>query len=332
MAQWNFTILDTSPILSYCEPTIILHLSTHLTTTDGFGLQNGWQTWYTVSGFNKHPGDSSQGDSFHLTSLNGAEVSLQFYGSALYLYGTANASYEVTFDNSTQSFSGTTAADLLYLKEGLVEKNHTAMSAVCACFLNPGSIVAVTLRAKPSNATEQIGFSRAIVSTSTGLSFTTTPTAYSGNWISKTVQGIPNDTVTAPFYLTVDAGASVRVNVRGAVAVALYASTNWGHQLYSVSLDNAVSQIYNASTFGLVTNTVIFFQSGLDPDRMYAVNVINLSGGATLSLSSATAYQIMISGTSSHYAKIGAIVGPIVGVLILSLIAAFCWLRARKRR
>jgi hypothetical protein len=53
---------------------------------DGFGLQSGWQTWYTVSGFNKNPGDSSHGDSFHLTSLDGAEVSLEFYGAHLCIF------------------------------------------------------------------------------------------------------------------------------------------------------------------------------------------------------------------------------------------------------
>ncbi|KAJ7843099.1 hypothetical protein B0H14DRAFT_2779435 [Mycena olivaceomarginata] len=120
MALWNFTIPDTSPMLSY---------------PDGFGLQNGWQTRYTVSGFNAQAGESSKGDF----------LSLQFYGSAVYLHGTANASYEVTLDDNVQSFSG--AADLLYSNEGLIEENHL-----------------LTLKAKPSNTTQQIGVSRVVVS------------------------------------------------------------------------------------------------------------------------------------------------------------------------
>lgn len=47
---------------------------------DGNGLGLGWQTWYTGSGFNKNEGASPVGDSFHLTSLPGASVSLSFYG------------------------------------------------------------------------------------------------------------------------------------------------------------------------------------------------------------------------------------------------------------
>jgi len=237
MALWNFTIPDTSPMLSY-HPY-----------ADGFGLQNGWQTWYTVSGFNTQAGESSKGDSYHITSLPGAEVSLQFYGSAVYLYGAANASYEVTLDSDgVQSFSG--ATDLLYSNEGLIEGNHLLM-----------------LRAKPVvNTTQQIGVSRVIVSASsqkmpTEAFYDNSDSAlsYAGNWTSNTVAGIPNSTVTAPFHQTLNAGASVKMNFSNAVAVALYGSSNFGHELYSISLDNGAPQIYNASTFWLVADTVIFF-------------------------------------------------------------------------
>ncbi|KAJ6551179.1 hypothetical protein B0H19DRAFT_163324 [Mycena capillaripes] len=323
MALWNFTIPGASPILSY-HPY-----------ADGFGLQNGWQTWYTVSGFNKNPGDSSHGDSYHLTSLPGAQVSLEFFGSAIYLYGNSNASYEVVVDNDVESFSGATG--LLYSNAGLIEENHI-----------------VTLRAQPTNLTQQVQFGSAIISSSASSSGGQIPTqkfydntasalSYSGQWTNSTVQGIPNNTVTAPFHQTVDAGASVSMNISSAAAVALYASTNFGHDLFSVSLDNAAPQIFNASTFWLVTDTVIFFQSGLDFGRTYNLNIINMSGGAKLTLNSVVTYQVTNgsnsttaqanSGTSSHSgAKIGEIVGPIVGVFVLGLIATFFWLRSRKRR
>jgi hypothetical protein len=53
-----------------------------------------------------------------------------------------------------------------------------------------------------------------------------------------------------------------------------------------------VPQIYNGSTFWLVTDTVIFFQSGLDPTRVYALDMINMSGGGKLTLSSVVTYQV----------------------------------------
>ncbi|KAJ7312929.1 hypothetical protein DFH08DRAFT_896216 [Mycena albidolilacea] len=320
MALWNFTIPDTSSMLSY-HPY-----------ADGFGLQNGWQTWYTVSGFNAQAGESSKGDSFHLTSLPGAELSLQFYGSAVYLHGTANASYEVTLDDNIQSFSG--AVDLLYSNEGLIEENHL-----------------LTLKAKPSNTTQQIGVSRVVVSGSqqqvpTQVFYDNSDGAfsYTGNWTTSTVQGIPNSSVTAPFHQTLDAGASVKMNFSSAVAVALYGSTNFGHGLYSVALDNGVPQIYNASTFWLVTNTVVFFQSGLDSKRTYTVNVVNMSPGAKLTLSSVVTYQVdqpsnsttgsgsTMRASSSHGATVGKIVGPILGVLVLGLLIAAFWLRSRRSR
>ncbi|KAJ7195770.1 hypothetical protein GGX14DRAFT_403735 [Mycena pura] len=89
----------------------------------------------------------------------------------------------------------------------------------------------------------------------------------------------PQMTVTAPFHETVHAGDSIRTNFSSALAVADYASINYGQEIYSVFLNNEMSQIYSGSTFLLVPDTVIFFQSGLEPMTVYAVNIINMSGG-----------------------------------------------------
>ncbi|KAJ7040975.1 hypothetical protein C8F04DRAFT_1081231 [Mycena alexandri] len=323
---WNFSIPGTSPIFSYSP------------YADGFGLQNGWQAWYTVSGFNTQPGESSVGDSFHLTSLDGAEVSLQFYGSAVYLYGTANTSYDVVLDDKLQSFSGRDG--LLYSSENLAEKNHS---------------VELTAKITP-NTTQQLGFSHAVVSTSDQTPPTqvfwdnTNPAVvYLGQWTNSTIQGIPNSSVTAPFHQTLDVGAGAKMNFSDAVAIAVYASTNFGHGLYSVVIDNELPQTFNASTFWLVTDTVIFFQSGLDPTKTHTLNIINLSAGNKVTLSSIVTYQGngSISGTAtpsnpgpstfppvpSHSSmNVGVIVGPIVAVVLLGLIAAFFWIGLRRSR
>ncbi|KAJ7489165.1 hypothetical protein FB451DRAFT_1125416 [Mycena latifolia] len=331
MSLWNFTIPDTSPILSY-HPY-----------ADGFGLQNGWQTWYTTSGFNTQLGESGQGDSYHLTRLADAQVTLQFYGSAIYLYGTANASYEVTLDNAVESFSS--ANGLMYSKEGLIEENHS-----------------VTLTSKSGDATELLGFGHAVVSSSdqqlpveTFYDNSNSALSYTGRWTSMTVKGIPNSTVTAPFHRALGVGSSVTMNFSSAVAIALYGSNNFGHLLYSVSIDNEPPQISNASTFWLVADTPIFFRSGLDPGRMHTLNATNISGGGeNFTLSSVVVYQAdpsqstpsstssssaggsnTTTGTSAHsHSKVGEIVGPVVGalVLVLGLIAGFLWLRSRKSR
>ncbi|KAF7369213.1 TPR-REGION domain-containing protein [Mycena venus] len=265
-------------------------------------------------------------------------------GSAVYLYGTANSLYDITLDERVQSFTG--ATDLLYLNEGLIEENHL-----------------ITLRTRPINSTQQMRVSHVVVSASHQQvpkdvfydNFDSALT-YSGNWTSNTVLGIPNSSVTAPFHQTLDAGANVKMNFSNAVAVALYGSTNFGHELYSVSLNNGVPQIYNASTFWLVTNAVMappppFLGPRSDilpirsrsPDETYTLDVINLSGGAKLTLNSVIVYQVAGSlnstsspapssrGTSPHIAKVAEIVAPIVSVLVLVLVAAF-WLRSRRLR
>ncbi|KAJ7220698.1 hypothetical protein GGX14DRAFT_515053, partial [Mycena pura] len=329
MAQWNFSIMDTSPMLSY-RPY-----------SDGFGLQNGWQTWYTTSGFNTQPGESPEGNSYHLTSLSGAEVTFQFYGSAVYLFGTSNSSYEVTLDNTVNSLAPTDG--LLYSNEGLIEGTHS-----------------VTLTARPTNAAQMLGFTEAIVSTSDQptpiQTFYDNPNAalsYSGQWTYDTVSGIPNSSVTAPFHQSLNAGSGVFFNFSNATAIALYGSTNFGHELYSVSIDNIAPNVYNGSTFWLVANTVLFFQSGLDPDRSYTLNATNLSPDGKFTLSSVVTYGLdttqgsspttagalpSSSSKPSHSnpqssAKIGKIVGPIVGALVfLSLLALFFVFRTRYRR
>ncbi|KAJ7267221.1 hypothetical protein C8J57DRAFT_362104, partial [Mycena rebaudengoi] len=129
-------------------------------------------------------------------------------------------------------------------------------------------------------------------------------------------------------------------------AIELSASTNFGHLLYSVSLDG-VESIYNASTFWLVTATTIFLQSGLDPKKMHTINATNISGGSKLTLSSITVYQVepSPSGTglgdvapstsmaaSSHkQVNIGAIIGPVLSLVVL-FIGVFFGLRYRKAR
>ncbi|KAJ7176804.1 hypothetical protein C8R46DRAFT_1346756 [Mycena filopes] len=321
---WNFSITDTSPIFSY-RPY-----------ADGFGLHNGWQTWYTIAGFNTQPGESAGGDSYHLTSLDGAQVSLQFYGSAVHLYGTANASYSVLLDDNLQSFSGRDG--LLYSSVNLAENYHT-----------------VALSAKITSPTQQLGFSHAVVSTSDQTPPTqvfwdnTSPAVtYAGQWTNSTVQGIPNSSVTAPFHQTLYAGDTAKMNFSGAVGIAVYGSTNFGHQLYSIGIDDDVPQKFNGSTFWLVPNTVIFFQSGLDPSKTHTLNMTNESAGGKFTLSSIVTYQGNGSATSSStpgnpstfpapasshsHVNVGVIVGPIVGAVVLGLLAAFLWLRYRRSR
>ncbi|KAJ7898114.1 hypothetical protein B0H13DRAFT_1884354 [Mycena leptocephala] len=74
------------------------------------------------------------------------------------------------------------------------------------------------------------------------------------------------------------------------------------------SLGNGLPEICNTSTFWLVTNTVIFFQSGLDSGRTYVVSVINLGGGAMLSLSSTTVVEIFVGSCIGNQSVRGLLI------------------------
>lgn len=98
------------------------------------------------------------------------------------------------------------------------------------------------------------------------------------------------------------------MNFSGA-AVAVNAPVNWGHWVYNVvclrhpvsveihtkangiqTLDG-VPQQYNASTYWLEGNSVLFFQSGLDPAKEHEIKLINTGGdGMVMDLNDITVY------------------------------------------
>ncbi|KAJ7109800.1 hypothetical protein C8R44DRAFT_800587 [Mycena epipterygia] len=342
-ALWNFTFDDTSPFLTYTP------------YADGSysGLTNGWVPWYTGSGFISTNGEGSAGDSFHLTSLDGASVNLEFHGTAAYLYGTTNSSYEIVLDNIASSHAPPTS-DLLFSTTNLTEGTHS-----------------VTLTARPSSSSRQLAFDRVVISTPlvnnttpAELFYDNTDTSmlkYSGNWSSAHAPGIPNASVSHPWQETFDAGASVTMDIGlGAIGVSLWGLADWGNWLYTVSVDGAENQ-YNGSTFWEVPDALLFYQGGLDPTKNHTV-VLTDASNMKLALNSIRVYNIKSakdvaaaspsgttaspSGTSSAIAgatsastptaysavRAGVIVGPIMGVVVLALLCGFFWWRSRRNR
>lgn len=112
---------------------------------DGIGLSNGWQAWYSVSGFLTSPGEGpGKGNSYHVTSLQSASVQLSFFGTVslflmtiLYLNsffssskgtgislaGLANCTYDVVLDG-TQKTIGTPPFNTLFSEYDLDNGMH----------------------------------------------------------------------------------------------------------------------------------------------------------------------------------------------------------------
>ena len=99
-----------------------IHCSLRFPAASANASGRGWQTWYSGSGYNTADGEVPAGQSYHLTSADGASMSLSFYGTicvvsdissifnlrfrlgtAITLYGTSNCTYDVTIDGSLHS-------------------------------------------------------------------------------------------------------------------------------------------------------------------------------------------------------------------------------------
>ncbi|KAH8119973.1 hypothetical protein DFH11DRAFT_1557636 [Phellopilus nigrolimitatus] len=317
--QWNFSIDDTSPMFSYVP---------YADTGIGNGLLEGWQTWYSGSNYLKTLGESPIGDSFHLTSLSGASVSLSFYGTGVALYGSANCSYDATFD-------GTMASNAT-----LVQGVFFSTSNATAGFHN------VTLTAKPDDDNQILQFDRAIVysvanSTATSpvdltISNQNTSTiSYTGEWTpDRRVSGIPSLGSEAPFHSTSSFGASAALNFTGRT-VALYGSSTNGHGQYLITLDGQ-EHFFNGTSEWLVGDMLMFYQDGLDENATHLLNVTNFSNDEGLSLNSVQIKQFasaLNTPSSVHKRSIvGMIVGPVVAfVTILSLVCLYFWAKHRAR-
>lgn len=323
--SWNFTIDDASPFLQYAP------------YADG-PLSNGWQAWYSdaQNAFNPSCGEAAVGNSEHITSLSGASISLQFYGNAIYLYGSGNSSYQVSLDNAVVNLSPP-SGDLLYSEENLSLGTHY-----------------VNLTALPSSG-QQLLFDKAIITDSlpAGSALPTivtfdnsnvTAVQYVGNWSSKSDAHVPNASHPVPFHVTTSSESYASFNFTGGIGVAINGSKNCGHGVYTIKLFDSSQQFqtsssFNASTNWLVGDSLLYYYSGLDPDKSYEVQIDNSAGdGTSLTLNDFTVFQSNVSttsGTSSdshHKTNVGVIVGPtIAGVAVLVFLALLVLFLLRRR-
>ncbi|KAF7794350.1 hypothetical protein EIP86_005484 [Pleurotus ostreatoroseus] len=319
-------------------------------------LAGGWQAWFTQTGFEIEPqgGEESLGDSYHLTNASGSSIALQFHGTAIYLYGNTTSAYTVELDNSISSLSpGPSENHLLFSADDLNDTIHT-----------------INVTALPTDVGQQLAFDRAIV-TATVPDQTaalvvdnqnTTVLHYSGSWSLTNDPQVPNTQHPSPFHVSTDAGDSMALNFTGAAAIAVNASTNYGHGPYNVTLDG-VTSTHNGSTWWLVGNTMLAFSSGLDPSKFHVLEIVDAISPYKLTLNSVTLYGTNINfgtvaltntpsasqssspsssgassqsasaaqGAAKHHTNAGVIAGPVVaGVVVFFFVAAFLFYRRRR--
>ena len=135
-------------------------------------------------------------------------------------------------------------------------------------------------------------------------------------WSARTVAAVPNANDPKPFHYTNVPGSWAFFEFYGR-SVAMYASLNYGHWLYSVVSSFTISRlidllltkilknldgydrVLNGSSFWLVPNPVIFLADGLDETQKHSLNITNLGVGQTLVF---TLSSIQITQYSTSFA------------------------------
>ncbi|KAI0685342.1 hypothetical protein BC835DRAFT_1310039 [Cytidiella melzeri] len=311
MYSWNTTIEDTSPILDF-HPY-----------SDG-AANGGWAPFFEGIGF--------------------------WQGTAIYLYGTQNCTYNVTLDSQpvTIPFESSLPDGVLFWQDGLSPTTHS-----------------LSLTAIPAeNTTQQLSFDKAVF-TNIGINASnqnSTAVHYTGQWSNESFYNVPSDTAPAPYMETSNPGDTVSLTFTGGVAVAVNGARDWGHWTYNVTLDGVASSVHNASTWWLMGDTVLFYQSNLDPQETHTIEMANMgtpndklslnyftvfmpnktsldtspsASSSTTLVPSQTSSQSPSPQSSSSQLRsttnLGVIIGPIVACVIVIAIAAFFWLRTRRR-
>ncbi|RDB28438.1 hypothetical protein Hypma_015958 [Hypsizygus marmoreus] len=331
MVLWNFTIDDASPFLSY-SPTV-----------DSPTLTNGWRTWYTISQYNNASDELSRGDSFHITSSRDSSVTFQFYGTGVSLFGSTNSSFDVTIDNGPNVSTNMNASTstLLYSNGSLINGLHS-----------------VTLSAQPSfipNTSQSLALDFAVVSTPldsdenppSPLFYDASNTAtlvYSGVWTSGVQKGVPNATVSAPFQVTTENGATASLSFTGGNAVAVKGLLGSANGIYSVTMDGSTNT-FNGSSSWIIPDALLYFRAGLDPKMTHQINITNFSDNSRLCLNSITVFKHEPRNGSSPVPdshpvvakppssiNLGVILGPVLGLVFVCLVGgALIWYRRRRQ-
>nr|GAT58542.1 predicted protein [Mycena chlorophos] len=253
------SVNDTSPTIFYSP------IGDPLGQPD---LDGGWAPHWTVPGFSSASiGAVGSGLSSHLTSLDGASLSLSFSGTGIQLFGNVTAaSYSIAIDGQTANISSSAdlSKNILFDVQGIANSNHT-LSFVAHIPNSQGSIVQFSSAIVSTPPSPNIPISDFFESVLPEDAWT-----YQGRWTfanGSEQSRTAGDKATLQFMGTA-------FQLRGT------SSPNAGK--YSVTLDN-ITSTYNAQSSFTESDTLLFYASGLDANRMHHVE-INNTGGASLIL------------------------------------------------
>lgn len=180
------------------------------------------------------------------------EDSLKVYecsqGSAVYLYGGGNSSFQVSVDEDTENLSPPSGS-LLYSKEGLSSGTHnltlTALPTIGQQLFLDNAVIAQPLLNGSVSISHVFSGRNADSFLSTDVpipivydSSNITAIKYSGTWTTTIDPQIPNASRPLPFRETTAGNAYALLDFTGGTAVAINGAKNCGHATYSVVRDS----------------------------------------------------------------------------------------------
>ncbi|KAI0786650.1 hypothetical protein C8Q75DRAFT_808179 [Abortiporus biennis] len=375
--SFSITIEDDSPTVVYSP------------FADTFGTPNitsGWNPFFSGSGFASNSPDLvGSGTGLHVTAADGASLTIGWNGSAISVFGIllptstpSSATYSVLLDGvPTTNYASSSSTppnyytNVLAAFSNLTNSDHT----VVLTMHNPdhiidGSVLLQFDRAVLTTGAPPIPSNQSNISSSVATS--TLPDdsiSFRGEW-SFSRNLLINQSI--PFHMSTNIGDSshfpssrrstrhdilfcfdIQMGVfppKGtAITISGLSTTLSGS--YNISVDDETPLTFSArSSFNASAPTVLYYRTGLDPNRDHVVDVVNVGAtqegeGSMLALGvvNITTVQLdnsgsatPISGMSSSSSSLpgGAIAGIVVAavVVVLSLVILVIYLWRRRRQ
>ncbi|KAF8971212.1 hypothetical protein BDZ97DRAFT_1914217 [Flammula alnicola] len=257
----TFSVDDTSPTISYSP------------LRDTFSTPNlsaGWNPYFNLSGFAVLQGETGNGTSQHITSLDGASLALQWHGTGITLMGNATqASYAITVDGTLIPPSPVPSDNVLTNIQGLNDSVHniTLTAQIPQGQNPPNSSMLVFDKAvifsSPLPVADNIGFKNQTIDDN--------DIAFLGRWsVVNASSGIYE------FHTSKTAGDRAVTTFNGTTFLMLGQTSPLAGN-YSVILDNTTVTLSGRSSF-TQDDSLLFFASDLDPNALHTVTVQNLDG------------------------------------------------------
>ncbi|KAK0462598.1 uncharacterized protein EV420DRAFT_1735277 [Desarmillaria tabescens] len=315
----EFEVDDTSPAISYYP------------FRDTFSTPNltaGWNPYFSGSGFLTSSGETGEGTSLHISSLNGASLSIQWHGTGIQLYGNVtNASYVLTLDETTIDISSLERSDTMLASiSGLSSISHNiTLTAQITTPETTGSMLvfdkAVITATSPTNVSSNLNF--------TLQTITDSRINFNGEWSF-------NNGLGQAFRESNKAGDTARVSFFGTSFLVL-GTTSPAAGNYSVTVDNIQTFLSAKSSF-TQDSSLLYYATGLDPDLVHDFEISN-EDGSSLKLptpnptaSATPAGESIASGYPPGTIAALALAGVLAFILLTGLFFFLFVYRPRRRR